>query len=366
MRKKASTDIQAVFCGICGFRTETALFEHVRTEHGLDAAGYEQKCPGAPLFTEAFGRYVSEHGLDSQNGRLMSRRTLFGRKIVCDMAPAEHVPAMDDAYEFDEKLARNVLLSLEANDRILLVGPTGCGKSSLVMQLAARLNWPLTRANLHGETSANDFVGQWVVEKGEMVFRYGLLPRAMKDGHILILEELDAAEPAILFVLQGVLEENGKLVLAEKGGEIVEPHPRFRLVATANTLGLGDESGLYTGTRVLNASHLDRWAACYAMSYLPPAAEEQLLVRKTPGLARKTAEALVRLAGAVREARQQDQVFCEFSTRRLLALGRKLVLLKDLNQALEIAVLNKLAANDRKVVYELTQRHLPEIEGGAA
>lgn len=362
--KRQTTATQAVFCGICGFRTDTALFEHVREEHHLDAAGYEAKCPGAPLFTEAFGEFV--RGLHAQDGQVMARRRLFGREFICDLKPREHVPALDPGYEFDEKLARNVLLSLEGNDRILLVGPTGCGKSSLVLQLAALTNWPVTRANLHGETSATDFVGQWVVEKGEMVFRYGLLPKAMKEGHILILEELDAAEPAMLFVLQGVLEEHGRLVLAENGGEIIEPHAKFRLVATANTLGLGDESGLYTGTKVLNASHLDRWAACFAMGYLPAEREEALLVSKVPGLQKKTAQALVKLAGAVREARTQEQIFCEFSTRRLLALGRKLVLLGDLNQALEIAVLNKLAPNDRKVVYELTQRHLPEIEGGGS
>ena len=255
-----------------------------------------------------------------------------------------------------------MVLALQENDRILLIGGTGCGKSSLICQLAARLNWPVRRVNLHGETSVSDFAGQWIVEGRQMVFRYGVLPSAMKEGHILVLEELDAAEPSILFVLQGVMEEKGTLVLTEKGGEVIQPHPRFRIVATANTLGLGDETGLYAGTRVLNAAHLDRWGVVFNMGYLPQERETSLLTKKVAGLAKKNAAAFVKLANAVRRAADEEQVFCTFSTRRLLALARKSVSLGSVAFALEITVLNKLAKNDRQVVYEIAQRQLPELE----
>nr|NGX27790.1 Aerobic cobaltochelatase subunit CobS [Chlamydiota bacterium] len=193
-------------------------------------------------------------------------------------------------------------------------------------------------------------------------FRYGILPTAMNEGHILVLEELDAAEPAILFTLQGVMEDDGVLTLTENAGEIIKAHPKFRIVATANTLGPGDETGLYTGTHVLNAAHLDRWTAVFNMGYLQQDREQALLLKKAPSLTKRTANAFVKLANAVRKAADQEQVFCTFSTRRLLALARKSVSLGSITLALEITVLNKLAKNDRQVVYEIAQRHLPELE----
>jgi len=350
-----------VYCGLCGYR-DASLFGHIRTEHGITIEEYEQRCPNAPLFSESLLAFVSENGITAGNDGVKMRVELFGVSIACDLLPDEHVPERDENYQFEESLAKALLISLQENDRILLVGATGCGKSSLVCQLAARLNWPVRRVNLHGETGVSDFVGQWVVEGKEMLFRDGVLPSAMKAGHILVLEELDAAEPAILFILQGVLEEDGKLVMTENGGEVITPHPRFRIVATANTLGLGDETGLYTGTHVLNAAHLDRWTAVFNMGYLPADREEALLLSKVQQLEKKTASAFVKLANAVRKAAEQEQVFCTFSTRRLLALARKSVSLESVQLALELTVLNKLARNDRQVVYEIAQRHLPQLE----
>jgi len=354
-----------VFCGLCG-RRDVALFQHIRSVHGIGAAEYEKQCPNAPLFSESFGRFVSESGMACDAGAVKMTRKLFGLSVPCDVLPCEHVPAQDEDYVFDEKLAGTVLMSLLHNDRILLVGATGCGKSSLVAQLAARTNWPLRRVNLHGETSVSDFVGQWVVEGKEMRFRYGVLPSAMKEGQILVLEEIDGAEPATLFVLQGAMEEDGALILTENGGEIVRPHPRFRIVGTANTLGIGDETGLYPGTHVLNAAHMDRWTVVFNMGYLTDEQEESLLLKKVPGLDRKVSKALVKLANAVRKAAEQEQVFCTFSTRRLLFLASKAVSLGSLKDAIELTVLNKLAKNDRQVVYEIAQRHLPELETSQA
>jgi len=354
-----------VFCGLCGHR-DVALFSHIRSAHGIDAAEYERQCPNAPLFSESFGRFVSESQMACDAGAVKLARKLFGLSVPGDLLPCEHVPVQDEDYVFDEKLSRTILMSLLNNDRILLVGATGCGKSSLVAQLAARMNWPLRRVNLHGETSVSDFVGQWVVEAKEMKFRYGVLPSAMRDGQILVLEEIDGAEPATLFVLQGVMEENGALILTENGGEIVRPHPRFRIVGTANTIGLGDETGLYAGTHVLNAAHLDRWTVVFNVGYLPDEQEESLLLRKVPGLDRKVAKSLVKLANAVRKAAEQEQVFCTFSTRRLLFLASKVVSLGSLKDAMELTVLNKLAKNDRQVVYEIAQRHFPELESARA
>ena len=156
-----------VSCALCGQR-EPALFAHVRDYHKMAIPEYERRFPGAGLCCEALAHVVVEQDVAFHDGGVKVQRKLFGMPVRCDLLPDEHVPAIDEDYCFDEKLARPVLQSIVDDDRILLVGGTGCGKSSLVCQLAGRLNWPVRRVNLHGETSVSDFVGQWVVEGSEM------------------------------------------------------------------------------------------------------------------------------------------------------------------------------------------------------
>jgi MoxR-like ATPase len=136
-------------------------------------------------------------------------------------------------------------------------------------------------------------------------------------------------------------------------------------VATANTLGTGDESGLYAGTQVLNASHLDRWSVVYQVDYLPESEELKLVAAKAPMLAHTLADAVVKLAAAVRKAIAEEQLYITFSTRRVLAFARKIPVL-GLDRALEATILNKLAKTDRAIVRELAQRHLPNLEPVAA
>ena len=320
-----------IFCVICGFPTDTALFEHLREAHQMSPEDYAKEYPSAPMSTPGFQEFVKTQGLHvaaepttAGDGQLRIMRDLFGVKVSCAVAAQANVPAVDENYHFDPTLSQAVTQSLLENDRILLVGPTGAGKSSLVAQLAARLNWPLIRANLHGETSASDFLGQNKVRDGEVYFEYGVLPKAMKDGNILVLEELDSADPGILFVLQSVLEEGGTLTLTDHGGEVIHPHPRFRLVGTANTLGTGDDTGLYAGTQVLNASHLDRWSVIHQVNYLPEAEEVKLVLAKTPTMKHTLAAAVVKLANDVRKAIAEEQIFTTLSTRRVLAFARKI------------------------------------------
>ncbi|MDR2390529.1 MAG: MoxR family ATPase [Planctomycetota bacterium] len=351
-------------CELCGREEAASLLRHLREAHGLAPEAYQARCPGSPLFTPDFGHYLRENGIAAAGGKLVRHVNLFGVAATVDALPGRHVPDADGRYNFDPVLARSVLLSLIANDRVLLVGPTGSGKSSLVVQLAARLNWPLRRVNLHGETGVSDFLGTFKARGGEVYFQYGLLPTAMREGQILVLEELDAATPEILFALQGVLEEEGTLTLAENGGEIVLPQPNFRLVATANTLGRGDESGLYAGTNVLNASHLDRWDVVYSVGY-PESVQETAIVReKAPEVPAALVEGMINLARDVRKAVAEEQLYTTFSTRRLLAFARKISSL-GLEQALAATVLNKLAPEERRVVAELAQRHLPGLPDAA-
>ena len=149
---------QKIFCGICGKSDEVSLLRHIRDEHNLTPEAYQARCPGAPLFTAEFGEYLRDTGVHNQGGNVMRMHELFGVKTPRTVATLEHVPAADGKFAFDQDIGKAVLSSLLANDRILLVGPTGSGKSSLIAQLAARFNWPLRRVNLHGETGVSDFI----------------------------------------------------------------------------------------------------------------------------------------------------------------------------------------------------------------
>lgn len=352
-----------IFCGICGKADSVSLLQHIRDEHHLSPEEYQRRCPNAPLFTTAFGEYLRQNGVHAEGDQVMRIHELFGVKTVRKIASHEHVPVVDDKFAFDSELAKAVMLSLLANDRIMLVGPTGAGKSSLIAQLAARLNWPIRRINLHGETGVSDFLGHHTARNGEVTYQYGLLPTAMREGQILVCEELDAATPEILFVLQSVLEEGGVLTLADNAGEIIQSHPDFRLVATANTLGVGDDSSLYTGTNVLNASHLDRWTTVFTVDYLCEDQEAAVICDKAPELSHALIDGMVKLAAVVRKATSNDELFCTFSTRRLLAFASKASTL-GLKIALQVTVLNKLSRHERQVVAELAQRFIPGLEGG--
>jgi cobaltochelatase CobS len=218
--------------------------------------------------------------------------------------------------------------------------------------LAARLNWPVVRVAASGGLTESDLLGEWTVREGETVFNYGFLPRAMKLGAICLIDEIDGIEPSVAFSIHQLMEDQGRLVLLQNGGEVVEPHPRFRLVTTANTLGNGDESGLYTGTRVLNAAFLDRFAAVFRMSYMPPTMEVDVIRSRVPDCTAVLARSLVRVAADVREARENDQLYCTFSTRRLIELARKHGQLGSfaaaLDRAATLAMVFKLAREAEK------------------
>jgi cobaltochelatase CobS len=153
-------------------------------------------------------------------------------------------------------------------------------------------------------------------------------------------------------------------VLLANGGETIPPHPSFRLVCTANSLGHGDESGLYAGTKVLNAAFLDRFASVFAMSYMPAGLEVEVIRSRVPGCRRKDAEQMVKAAADVRRAREEEQIYCTMSTRRLIELARKHGQLGTFTPALELAVLNRLQQSDRQVVHEICQRHLGYVMTG--
>ncbi len=285
-----------IYCGLCGEKSHQ-LFSHLREVHEMGPDRYGERCPDAPLVSEDLAGYIRESRIVASDEGLKKQTELYGVEFLTDILPGELVPDVDEDYVFQEEFSRQVLISLKEKEKILLVGPTGCGKSTLIEQLAARLNWPVVRVAASGGLTESDLLGEWTVRDGETVYNYGFLPRAMKMGAICLIDEIDGIEPSVAFSIHQVMEARGKLVLLQNGGEIIEPHESFRLVTTANSLGHGDETGLYAGIKVLNAAFLDRFASVFEMSYMPPLLEAQIIRNRAPSCTKALARTLVKVAG---------------------------------------------------------------------
>ncbi|HNB46906.1 MAG TPA: AAA family ATPase, partial [Burkholderiaceae bacterium] len=224
-----------------------------------------------------------------QPDRHVSVRTLFG--IDSDLlvpafsTPDEHVPEVDAAYRFNPEVTLALLAGFARNRRVLVQGLHGTGKSTHIEQVAARLNWPCLRVNLDGHLSRLDLVGRdaVVLREGRQVteFQEGIVPWALQRPVALVFDEYDAGRPDVMFVIQRVLERDGKFTLTDQN-RVISPHPAFRLFATANTLGLGNLNGLYHGTQKLNHAQIDRWNIVAALDYLPRDEEIAIVLARVP------------------------------------------------------------------------------------
>ena len=265
------------------------------------------------------------------------------------------IPHIDTSYRF-QPFTSLLLDSINAKENVLLSGGTGTGKTTSLMQIAAHIKQPVTRINLNGETRLSDILGKMQVADGKTFFEYGVLPNAMKEGHWLILDELDFADPAVLAILHPVLEENPILVLKENAGEVIKPHPNFRIFATANSVGaMGDRAEAYDGTNKLNDAFLDRWQVVYVPNLLEKE-EIRMLRSRFPGLQANHAKNMVKFANAVRANNGELASFTfgdNFSTRKVIAWAKKTKLYRDPIQGAKISWLDKMPLSEQTSILRI-------------
>ena len=270
-----------------------------------------------------------------------------------------HVPHADPAYHFVPEVTRAILMGFAHNRRVYVHGPHGSGKSSHIEQVAARLSWPCIRINLDGHVTRADLIGRdmVVLRDGKQVTEFvpGILVWALERPVALIFDEYDAGRPDVMFVIQRLLEAQGKLTLLDQN-RVITPHPAFRLFATANTAGQGDSSGLYAGTQALNQAQMDRWHVVAELGYLPTEQELDILQARLPQLPPAQAKAMVTLAGLCRQAFVQGDLSSLASLRTLVSWGENLLLLQDAAESFRLAFYNRCDDPERALVAELFQR----------
>lgn len=298
----------------------------------------------------------------------INARKAFGIDFDMDVpawsVPFEQTPECDETYRFDKTTTMAILAGFCHNRRVMVHGYHGTGKSTHIEQVAARLNWPMIRVNLDSHISRIDLVGKdaIVLKDGKQVtaFRPGILPTAMQCGFALVFDEYDAGRPDVMFVIQRVLEAESGMMLLEQN-RVVRPHSCFRLFSTANTVGLGDTTGLYHGTQQINQGQLDRWNIVTALNYLDENQEVEIVSAKASDLAKddegqKTIRRMVALANLTRDALKAGDLSTVMSPRTVISWTENLAIFKDIDLAFRMTFLNKCDEAERSTVADFYQR----------
>ena len=303
-------------------------------------------------------------GLPDMN---VSVRQVFGidsdLEVPAYAAAEEHVPELDEDYLFNKETTLAILAGFAHNRRVMVQGYHGTGKSTHIEQVAARLNWPCVRINLDSHVSRIDLVGKdaIVVRDGKQVteFREGILPWALQSNTALVFDEYDAGRPDVMFVIQRILEVEGKLTLLDQS-KVIHPHPAFRLFSTTNTIGLGDTSGLYHGTQQINQGQMDRWSIVTALNYLPHDDEVNIVLAKVKSMSGKTGRDtvgnMVRVADLTRSAFMDGDLSTVMSPRTVITWAENAAIFEDVGFAFQVSFLNKCDELERSIVAEFYQR----------
>ena len=276
---------------------------------------------------------------------------------------SDYVPKTDPSYQFDHDTTIAILAGFAYNRRVMVQGYHGTGKSTHIEQVAARLNWPCIRVNLDSHISRIDLIGKdaIVLRDGKQVteFREGILPWALQNQVALVFDEYDAGRADVMFVIQRVLEVDGKLTLLDSN-KVIRPNPHFRLFATANTVGLGDTTGLYHGTQQINQGQMDRWSIVSSLNYLPHEDEVGIVLAKVPQYANKNGTeqivAMVRMADLTRKGFMAGDLSTVMSPRTVITWAENAAIFGDMTLAFRLTFLNKCDEVERPTVAEYYQR----------
>ena len=307
--------------------------------------------------------------------RRLSVREVFGidtpMEVTAFAEGDERVPVIDATYKFDPDTTLAILAGFTHNRRVMIQGYHGTGKSTHIEQVAARLNWPCVRVNLDSHISRIDLIGkdQIKLRDGKQVteFQEGILPWSLRNRVALVFDEYDAGRADVMFVIQRVLESDGRLTLLDQN-EVITPHPHFRIFSTTNTVGLGDTTGLYHGTQQINQGQMDRWSLVATLNYLSHDAETQIVLSKAPHYntrkGRDTIGAMVRVAGLTRTAFMNGDLSTVMSPRTVIAWAENAEIFHSNGYGFRVSFLNRCDELERPTVAEMYQRcfgeELPE------
>ena len=298
-------------------------------------------------------------------------RDVFGidsdMKVKGFAEASDRVPAIDPTYKFDPDTTLAILAGFAYNRRVMIQGYHGTGKSTHIEQVAARLNWPAVRVNLDSHISRIDMIGKDAIKLRDGVqvteFQEGILPWALRNPVAIVFDEYDAGRPDVMFVIQRVLEHDGKLTLLDQN-EIITPHPSFRLFATANTVGLGDTTGLYHGVQQINQAQMDRWSLVATLNYLSHDAETAIVLAKNPAYntakGRQEISQMVTVADLTRTAFMNGDLSTVMSPRTVINWAENARIFRSVGYAFRLSFLNKCDELERKTVAEFYQRCFDE------
>jgi cobaltochelatase CobS len=273
----------------------------------------------------------------------------------------EHVPDIDPDYHFEPDTTRAILAGFAHNRRVIVQGYHGTGKSTHIEQVAARLNWPCIRVNLDSHISRTDLVGRDVItlKEGKQItqFQEGILPWALTRPIALVFDEYDAGRPDVMFVIQRVLEAHGRFTLLDQN-RVISPHPYFRLFATANTIGLGDATGLYHGTQPINQGQMDRWNILANLNYLPPEDELDVVLSKVKDMGKQKdkLKSMIAMANLTREGFMNGDLSTVMSPRTVINWAENAQIFNDVDLAFKLTFLNKCDENEKSLLAEYYQR----------
>ena len=305
--------------------------------------------------------------METKANKLINTLDTFGVKCNFDVFGfekiTENVPEIDLSYRFDPETTASILAGFASNRRVLIQGYHGTGKSTHIEQVAARLNWPCIRVNLDSHISRIDLIGKdaIILRDGKQIteFKEGILPWAFQNNVALVFDEYDAGRPDVMFVIQRVLELEGKLTLLDTS-RVLDPHPSFRLFATSNTVGLGDTSGLYHGTQQINQGQMDRWSIVTTLNYLSLNQEKNIILSKVKqynnNSGKETIEKMVKMADLTRKGFASGDLSTVMSPRTVITWAENTSIFNDLALAFQLSFLNKCDELERPTVVEYFQR----------